>query len=61
MTSVRPTSWILCDESSSSSAWSAPAIAIQKCPRCSAMKRPHHVCEECGFYAGEQRIEAAEA
>jgi large subunit ribosomal protein L32 len=32
----------------------APAIAIQSCPRCSAMKRPHHVCGECGYYAGKQ-------
>jgi large subunit ribosomal protein L32 len=29
----------------------APAIAIQKCPRCQSMKRPHRVCEECGYYA----------
>jgi large subunit ribosomal protein L32 len=39
----------------------APAIAIQKCPRCQAMKRPHHVCAECGYYAGEQRVAAKEA
>jgi len=25
------------------------------------MKRPHHVCPECGYYAGEQRVEAREA
>ncbi|MFL5528128.1 MAG: 50S ribosomal protein L32, partial [Gemmatimonadaceae bacterium] len=24
-------------------------------------KRPHHVCEECGYYAGEQRVEPKEA
>ncbi|MFL5488596.1 MAG: 50S ribosomal protein L32, partial [Gemmatimonadaceae bacterium] len=30
----------------------APAIVIHKCPRCQSMKRPHHVCEECGYYAG---------
>ena len=39
----------------------APAIVIQKCPRCQAMKRPHHVCEECGYYACEQRVEPKEA
>jgi large subunit ribosomal protein L32 len=39
----------------------APAIVIQKCPRCQSMKRPHRVCEECGYYAGEQRVEAKEA
>jgi large subunit ribosomal protein L32 len=38
----------------------APAIAIQTCPRCGSMKRPHRVCSECGYYAGEQRIEARE-
>jgi ribosomal protein L32 len=25
------------------------------------MKRPHHVCEECGYYDGEQRVAAREA
>jgi large subunit ribosomal protein L32 len=39
----------------------APMIAIQKCPQCQAMKRPHNVCPECGYYAGEQRVEAREA
>ena len=40
---------------------SAPAIVIQKCTRCQSMKRPHRVCEECGFYADEQRVAAREA
>ena len=39
----------------------APAIVIQTCPRCGAMKRPHRVCAECGYYAGEQRVAAQEA
>jgi large subunit ribosomal protein L32 len=39
----------------------APAIAIQGCPRCGSMKRPHRVCGECGYYAGEQRVDAQEA
>ena len=39
----------------------APAIAIPACPRGQSPKRPHHVCEECGYYAGEQRVAAAEA
>jgi ribosomal protein L32 len=25
------------------------------------MKRPHHVCDECGYYDGEQRVAAREA
>jgi large subunit ribosomal protein L32 len=39
----------------------APAISIQACPRCGSMKRPHRVCNECGYYAGEQRVAAREA
>jgi large subunit ribosomal protein L32 len=38
----------------------APAIALQTCPQCGSMKRPHRVCEECGYYKGEQRVEARE-
>jgi large subunit ribosomal protein L32 len=38
----------------------APRIVIQKCPQCSSMKRPHRVCDECGYYAGEQRIATRE-
>ncbi len=36
----------------------APAINIQACAQCRAMKRPHHVCPECGYYAGEPRVAA---
>ena len=39
----------------------AAPIVLQKCPRCQSMKRPHRVCDECGYYAGEQRVEAKEA
>jgi large subunit ribosomal protein L32 len=39
----------------------APAIAIQTCPRCGSFKRPHHVCAECGYYAGKQVVEGKEA
>ncbi|WP_396219640.1 50S ribosomal protein L32 [Gemmatimonas sp.] len=39
----------------------APAIVIQSCPQCGTMKRPHRVCNGCGFYAGEQRVTAQEA
>ena len=39
----------------------APAIALQACPQCQSPKRPHRVCEECGYYKGEQRVEAQEA
>ena len=39
----------------------APRIVIQDCPRCGSKKRPHRVCAECGYYAGEQRVAAREA
>jgi large subunit ribosomal protein L32 len=35
----------------------AAPIALQECPQCSAMKRPHRVCGECGYYDGKQRVE----
>ncbi|HWP02121.1 MAG TPA: 50S ribosomal protein L32 [Gemmatimonadaceae bacterium] len=38
----------------------AAPIALQPCPRCKAPKRPHRVCTECGYYAGEQRVAARE-
>ena len=37
------------------------AAAHAECPKCGEPKRPHHVCEECGYYAGKQRVEAREA
>ena len=39
----------------------APAIALQACPQCQSPKRPHRVCAECGYYAGEARVAAREA
>ncbi|HET7583796.1 MAG TPA: 50S ribosomal protein L32 [Gemmatimonadaceae bacterium] len=39
----------------------APAIALQPCPRCQSLRRPHHVCAECGYYADTQRVAAREA
>ena len=39
----------------------APALALQACPQCQSMKRPHRVCDECGYYAGKQRVAAQEA
>jgi large subunit ribosomal protein L32 len=39
----------------------AAKTATQACPKCGATKRPHHVCGECGFYAGSQRVAAKEA
>ena len=39
----------------------APAVAVQACPKCGAPKRPPRVCGECGFYAGKSRVAAREA
>ncbi|MBI1809348.1 MAG: 50S ribosomal protein L32 [Gemmatimonadetes bacterium] len=39
----------------------AAPIVIQACPKCGAQKRPHRVCDECGYYAGKQRVAAKEA
>ncbi|MFO8060464.1 MAG: 50S ribosomal protein L32 [Bacillota bacterium] len=25
---------------------------LTECPRCHEMKRPHHVCPNCGYYKG---------
>jgi large subunit ribosomal protein L32 len=38
----------------------APAIYLQGCPQCGAMKQSHRVCGECGYYAGKQRVEPKE-
>lgn len=38
----------------------APRVVLQACPRCQSPKRPHRVCAECGYYAGEQRVAARE-
>lgn len=27
-----------------------------ECPNCGELKRPHHVCPSCGFYADRQVI-----
>lgn len=28
------------------------------CPRCSAIKRPHEICGNCGYYKGTQMLSA---
>lgn len=38
----------------------AARVALQACPQCQSMKRPHRVCEECGYYDGEPRVEPRE-
>ncbi len=29
---------------------------LSKCPKCNAIKLPHHVCSTCGYYNDEQII-----
>jgi len=40
-----------------SSAWRLEAPARSTCPRCGAVKLPHVVCNNCGWYGGRQAIE----
>src|SRR5437763_3340223 len=41
--------------------YKAAPIALQPCPRCGDLKRPHHVCPTCGYYRDEQRIAVEDA
>src|SRR2546430_6746976 len=36
--------------------YKAAPIALQPCPRCGDLKRPHRVCPTCGYYRDEQRV-----
>ncbi len=33
----------------------------EECANCGELKRPHHVCDSCGFYNGREVAEAEEA
>jgi len=39
------------------SAWRLDAAARSTCPRCGAVKMPHRVCGNCGWYRGRQAID----
>jgi large subunit ribosomal protein L32 len=39
------------------SAWRIKAPARSTCPRCNAVKLPHVVCGNCGWYHDRQAIE----
>lgn len=32
--------------------------AYAECPNCGELKRPHHLCEACGYYDGREVVEA---
>lgn len=37
-----------------------PAIHLVACPKCGALRQPHHLCPECGAYKGQSYIETTE-
>jgi large subunit ribosomal protein L32 len=30
------------------------------CPNCQELMKPHHICPECGYYAGREVVETEE-
>lgn len=39
-----------------SSVWKMDVPELVKCPQCGEYKRPHRVCQACGYYNGKQVI-----
>lgn len=39
------------------SAWRLSRPSRSVCPRCSAAKRPHRVCGNCGWYRGREALD----
>ena len=37
-----------------------PAPAMAECSHCGVLIRPHHVCDQCGYYARRQVIKVKE-
>jgi len=35
--------------------------AYEECPNCGELKRPHHVCDACGYYKGREITDGEEA
>ena len=35
--------------------------AFAECPNCGELKRPHHVCEACGYYDGREVVDLNDA
>jgi large subunit ribosomal protein L32 len=33
--------------------------AFQECSNCGELKRPHHMCNACGFYNGREVVSVA--
>jgi large subunit ribosomal protein L32 len=34
-------------------------MANNECPNCGELKRPHHVCAQCGYYKDREVVEVA--
>ncbi len=34
--------------------------AHEECPNCGELKRPHHVCDACGYYNSREVTEASD-
>lgn len=39
-----------------SSVWKMEAPALVRCPQCNEYKRPHRICQNCGYYNGRQVV-----
>ncbi|HHY13935.1 MAG TPA: 50S ribosomal protein L32 [Thermoanaerobacterales bacterium] len=37
--------------------WKLVAPQLVECPQCHAMRAPHRVCKECGYYKNREAIE----
>ena len=40
--------------------WKLAAPGLVECPQCHELKRPHHVCTECGYYEGKEVVKEDE-
>jgi large subunit ribosomal protein L32 len=40
---------------------SLSSASYEECPNCGEQKRPHHVCNSCGYYNGREVFEAEDA
>ncbi len=34
--------------------WKLATPNLSACPQCATLRRPHHVCPQCGFYDGQE-------
>ena len=39
-----------------SNVWKMDAPELVKCPNCGESKRPHRICQSCGFYKGKEIV-----